>query len=124
MRLAVDEKAGGDRDRQPLVAAAVVGEAGLVARLLERVVEPAGLDPRLAGGLRGGDAETNAKALKAVLEGAGNAYQEVAVMNAAAALVVADAAADLKAGVALAKKSIQSGAAKERLARLVAVSNG
>ena len=44
-------------------------------------------------------------------------------MNAAAGLVVAGRAKDLKQGVGLAAKSINSGAAKERLDRLVQVSN-
>ena len=45
------------------------------------------------------------------------------MMNAGAALVVAGAAKDLKEGMALARKSVESGAAKARLNRLIAVSN-
>jgi anthranilate phosphoribosyltransferase len=41
------------------------------------------------------------------------------VLNAAAALFVAEAAADLGAGIDLARKSIDSGAARERLEDLV-----
>jgi anthranilate phosphoribosyltransferase len=47
----------------------------------------------------------------------------VALLNAGAALVVAGRASDLKEGVALSIKSIDQGAAAERLQRLVAVSN-
>ncbi|MGD9844202.1 MAG: anthranilate phosphoribosyltransferase [Variibacter sp.] len=73
--------------------------------------------------LRGGDASTNAKALKAVLSGEDGAYREVALMNAAAALIVAGRAEDMHAGVALAKQSIDSGAADAALRKLVATSN-
>ena len=45
------------------------------------------------------------------------------MLNAAAALVVAGRAADLKGGVALAAKSIDSGEAEGRLDRLIVVSN-
>ncbi len=74
--------------------------------------------------LRGGDAATNAAALKAVLEGRKSAYHDVAVLNAAAALVVAGIAKTLADGVALAQKSIDSGEAEGCLDRLIAVSNG
>jgi anthranilate phosphoribosyltransferase len=73
--------------------------------------------------LRGGDAETNAAALTSVLKGEKGPYRDIAVLNASASLVVAGRAKDLKEGAALAAKSIDSGAAKARLDRLVAVSN-
>jgi anthranilate phosphoribosyltransferase len=73
--------------------------------------------------LRGGDAEENASALKSVLDGKVGAYRDIAVLNAAAALVVAGRAEGLKDGVVLAQKSIDSGEAKDRLARLVTISN-
>ena len=72
--------------------------------------------------LRGGDAAHNARALIDVLEDKKGAYRDVAVLNAAAALVVAGAATELAAGVALASNSISSGAARSRLDRLIAVS--
>jgi anthranilate phosphoribosyltransferase len=73
--------------------------------------------------LKGGDAESNAAALKSVLQGKDGAYREIALMNAAAALIVAGAAANLKEGGALAQKSIESGEAEGRLDRLIAISN-
>ncbi len=73
--------------------------------------------------LRGGDAAENAKALREVLTGKPSAFRDAALLNAAAALVVAARAKDLKQGVALAAKSIDSGEAAGRLDRLVAVSN-
>jgi anthranilate phosphoribosyltransferase len=73
--------------------------------------------------LRGGDAEANAVALIAVLKGKQSPYRDVAAFNAAAALLVAGRAKDLKEGIALAQKSIDTGAAKKCLDRLIAISN-
>jgi anthranilate phosphoribosyltransferase len=73
--------------------------------------------------LRGGDAQTNASALMGVLKGSKGPFRDIAVLNAAAALVVAGRAKDLKEGAALATKSIDSGEAEGRLDRLIAVSN-
>jgi anthranilate phosphoribosyltransferase len=50
-------------------------------------------------------------------------YRDVALLNAAAALVVAGRAKNLKEGVALGLKSLDTGAAASKLKRLVAVSN-
>jgi anthranilate phosphoribosyltransferase len=72
--------------------------------------------------LRGGDAAHNAKALVEVLMGAKGPFRDVSLLNAAAGLVVAGRAKTLKEGVELAAKSIDSGAAKARLDRLVQVS--
>jgi len=73
--------------------------------------------------LRGADADTNAAALKGVLDDKDSAYRDVAMMNAAAALVVAQAVKDLRDGAALARKALESGAARQRLDRLIAISN-
>jgi anthranilate phosphoribosyltransferase len=85
--------------------------------------EDVGLKRAKADELRGGDAEHNAKALLAVLKGQRGAYRDVALLNAAAALVVAGKAADLKGGIAAAEKSIDSGAAEGALDRLIVVSS-
>ena len=93
-------------------------------RTFEVTPDDAGL-PRAGGdALKGGDAEANAAALRAVLGGKRNAYRDVALLNAAAALIVGGKAKDLKEGVALGARSLDSGAARERLTRLIAVSNG
>jgi anthranilate phosphoribosyltransferase len=92
-------------------------------RTFEIKPEDVGLKAVKPEALKGADADANAAALSAVLENKDSAYRDVALMNAAASLVVAKAAADLKAGFALAAKSLESGAAKARLAKLVAVSN-
>ncbi|MDB5525244.1 MAG: trpD [Rhizobium sp.] len=73
--------------------------------------------------IRGGDGEHNAAALRGVLEGAENAYRNISVANAAAALIVAGKVANITEGVALAGKSLSSGSARAALDRLIAVSN-
>lgn len=73
--------------------------------------------------MKGGDADANAIALQSVLDGKPSPYRDVALVNAAAALVVAGRAKDIKEGVALGTKSIDSGAASARLKHLIAVSN-
>ncbi|WBU28076.1 anthranilate phosphoribosyltransferase [Rhodopseudomonas palustris] len=84
--------------------------------------EDAGLPRAPADALKGGDAQANAVALRAVLEGMPGPYRDVALLNAAATLVVAGKARDLKEGVALGTQSIDSGGAEARLKKLIAVS--
>lgn len=84
--------------------------------------EDVGLARAPAEALKGGDAAHNAAALRAVLDGAPGAYRDVAVLNAAAALVVAGRAKDLTEGVALAQTSLDTGSARARLERLVTLS--
>ncbi|MCF2523773.1 anthranilate phosphoribosyltransferase [Bradyrhizobium sp. G127] len=92
-------------------------------RTFEVTPEDAGLPRATSEELKGGDAEANASALRDVLDGKPGAYRNVALINAAAALVVAGQAKDLKEGVALGTKALDTGAATDRLTRLVAVSN-
>ncbi|MEA2903529.1 MAG: anthranilate phosphoribosyltransferase [Alphaproteobacteria bacterium] len=92
-------------------------------RTFEIAPEDLGFDRVKPEALRGGDAAVNAQALADVLDGVKGPYRDVAVLNAAAGLVVAARAKDLKQAVALAAKAVDSGEAKARLDRLVAVSN-
>jgi anthranilate phosphoribosyltransferase len=92
-------------------------------RTFEIAPEEVGLKRSTAEELKGGDAETNAKALREVLAGKSGAFRDVATLNAAAGLVVAGKAKTLAEGLAIAQKSIDSGEAKKRLDRLVEVSN-
>jgi anthranilate phosphoribosyltransferase len=92
-------------------------------RLFEISPEDVGFAKASPESLRGGDAEANATALLDVLKGKQGPYREVAILNAAAALVVAGRADSLKEGVLMATKSIDSGEAEGRLDRLIAVSN-
>jgi len=95
-----------------------------VIRTFEVTPEEAGL-PRVAGeALKGGDADANAVALKSVLDGMPSPYRDIALINAAAALMVAGRAGTLSEGVAIGAKSLDSGAAAAKLKHLVAVSNG
>jgi len=73
--------------------------------------------------LKGGLPSENARALRQVLAGAKTAYRDIVLFNAAASLVVAGKADDLKAGVDMAAQSIDSGAAADTLKKLVAASN-
>ena len=85
--------------------------------------EDAGLARADPADLKGGDAETNARAITDLLAGAEGPYRDIVLLNAAAALVVADKAEHLTAGVGLAAEAIASGKAKDTLARLVAITN-
>ncbi len=85
--------------------------------------EDAGISRANAESLKGGDAETNAEAIRAVLRGEKNAYRDIVVINAAAALIVAGKATTLREGAELAARAIDSGAAAETLSQLVQASN-
>jgi anthranilate phosphoribosyltransferase len=73
--------------------------------------------------LRGGDPETNAAALRAVLSGAGGGHRSAVVLNAAGGIAAAGHARDLREGIARAREAIDSGAAAARLDRLVEFSH-
>ena len=92
-------------------------------RSFEVAPEDAGL-ARVGGeALKGGDADANAVALRGVLNGEPSAYRNVALLNAAAALIVAGRATTLKEGIAIGMQSIDSGAAAARLRDLITISN-
>ncbi|WP_020178239.1 anthranilate phosphoribosyltransferase [Methylopila sp. M107] len=100
-----------------------------VSELKDGVVKNFEISPADAGlplhpteALAGGDAEHNAAALRAVLDGAKNAYRDVAILNAAATLVVAGVADSFEKGAELAAAALDSGAAYSRLDGLVRVS--
>jgi anthranilate phosphoribosyltransferase len=67
----------------------------------------------------GADAMENAAIVRGVLEGKKSAKRDVVLMNAAAALVAAGKAAHLRDGATIAAKSIDSGAAAEKLDALI-----
>ncbi len=82
--------------------------------------EDAGLPVHPFEELLGGAPEENAKAFRALLDGQHSAYRDAVLLNAAAALVVADNASDLRQGVDMARESIDSGAAKGKVEALAA----
>ncbi len=92
-------------------------------RTFEITPEELGLKRVKPEALRGGSAKENAQALLQVLKGKGGAFHDISILNAAAALMVAARAKDLKGALALAQASIDSGEAANRLQRLVTVSN-
>ncbi len=85
--------------------------------------EDAGLPRVTLADLKGGDATHNAQALRAVLDGQRGAYRDIVLLNAAAALVVSEKAANLSDGVERAAASIDSGAARRALEALIRISN-
>jgi len=104
-------------------ATAVSALEGGIIRNFEIAPEDVGLRRAKPEALRGGDAATNARAVQDVLEGKQTPFRDVALLNAAAALVVAGKAKDLKSGFDLATQSVDSGEAEGRLDRLIVVSN-
>ncbi|MBY6114734.1 anthranilate phosphoribosyltransferase [Mameliella alba] len=73
--------------------------------------EDAGLPVHPFEAIVGGSPQENAEAMRALLDGAQSAYRDAVLLNAAAALTIAGKAADLREGVAMARESIDSGAA-------------
>ena len=101
-----------------------------VTRLEDGRVRTYSLDPRNLGlpratldDLKGGDARENAALIRDVLDGEPGARRDVVLLNAAACLVAGKAANDLPQGLVLAAESIDSGAARAKLASLVAFGN-
>jgi len=84
--------------------------------------EDAGLAPGPTEAIRGGSPAENASMLRSVLNGELGALRDTVVLNAAAALVAADAADDLKEGAAAAQEAIDSGAARKALDGYVIIS--
>ncbi len=70
--------------------------------------------------LRGGDTAENARIIRAILNGEQGPRRDLVLMNASAALVAAGRAGDFLEGVALARESIDSGAARAKLDRFIA----
>jgi anthranilate phosphoribosyltransferase len=92
-------------------------------RTFQITPEDAGLPRARLEDLRGGEAESNAAALRTVLDGMPGPYRDIVLLNSAAALVVADKAADIRDGIALSARAIDGGAAKAVLQRLVTITN-
>lgn len=86
--------------------------------------EDAGLPCHSLDAVRGGTPQDNAQAIMRLLDGEPGAYRDIVCLNAAACLVVAEHAGDLKSGALLAAEAIDSGAAKRALEGLVAISQG
>jgi anthranilate phosphoribosyltransferase len=74
--------------------------------------------------LAGGGPAENAALIRTIFEGAHGPHRDAVLLNAAGALFVADCAADLAEGYALAGEVVDSGAAGERLEALAAFTRG
>lgn len=85
--------------------------------------EDAGIARATPESLKGGEPSQNAAALQGVLNGEQNAYRDIAVLNAAAALLLADKVRTLKEGAEMAAGALDSGKAKTLLAAVVEASN-
>ena len=82
--------------------------------------EDAGLPRHPIAAIRGGDPAHNAAALRALLDGAQDGYRDAVLLNAAAALVVAGAAADLRSGAQTAATALDDRSAADLLDRWIA----
>ncbi|MCC6719035.1 MAG: anthranilate phosphoribosyltransferase [Acetobacteraceae bacterium] len=96
----------------------VVALSGGAIREFRITPEDAGLGRAPVAAIRGGDAAVNAAALLGLLQGAPGAYRDTVLLNAAAGLIVAGRAADLREGVALAAGAIDRGVALAALETL------
>jgi anthranilate phosphoribosyltransferase len=87
------------------------------------VVDPAalGIAPPPAGGLEAGDAAASAALLRAAIGGEAGAVRDILVLNAGAAVWMADLAHSLEKGMEMAEEAVRSGAALERLEGFVAL---
>ncbi|MGP0564967.1 MULTISPECIES: anthranilate phosphoribosyltransferase [unclassified Nitrospina] len=101
-----------------------------VAELKDGTVKAYVLNPQDVGltlcnakDLKGGEAEDNAELVRGILVGAPGPKRDIVLLNAAAAIVAAGKAVDLQAGIDAARRSIDSGAAKQKLEDLCRVSN-
>lgn len=86
--------------------------------------QDAGIDVASPDELIGGDPDHNGRALSAVLAGQPGPYRDIVAYNAAAALLIADQASDLKDGVTQALAAIDDGRARQTLDKLIAITNG
>jgi len=93
-----------------------------VVRVFEVRPDDAGISMRELGSLRGGDAACNAAIARAVLDGEQGPRRDVVLLNAAAALVVAGRARDLREGARLAAEAVDDGRAGRLLGRVAEIS--
>jgi len=74
--------------------------------------------------LKGKDVSFNAKLALDILNGKKGPQRDIVILNAGAALYAADIAKNIKAGIKMAKESIDSGKAKAKLEALKRMTNG
>jgi anthranilate phosphoribosyltransferase len=89
----------------------------------EVVAQDVGLPPARLEDLRGGEPQHNARLMQDLLAGVGGPLRDVVLLNSGAALLIAGRADALEAGIELAARSLDSGAARRVLEQLVARTN-
>ena len=116
---------GGDGSDELSISAASKVAALENGEIREFELHPAeaGLPTHPFEAIVGGTPAENAAAFRALLDGAPGAYRDAVLLNAAAALMVADRVTDLADGVAMARASIDSGAAKAKITALARITN-
>jgi len=92
-------------------------------RTFELTPEDMGLPRARPEDLKGDDAQTNALAISAMLDGHQGPFRDIALANASAALIVAGKATDPKSGVRLAAEAVDDGRARAALEGLIRISN-
>lgn len=85
--------------------------------------QDAGLEVADAEALRGSSPQNNARELSLLLSGKKSPYRDMVLLNAAAALVVAGRAQNVRQGAQLAAEAVDNGRAREALAQLVTITN-
>lgn len=101
----------------------VVELRGGQTRSFEITPEQFGLKRAALADIKGGDPAQNAEALRALFDGATGPYRDIVLLNAAAALVVADCVPDIPAGIKLAEDALDFAKAREKLDALIRVTN-
>jgi len=101
----------------------VVELRGGQIREFEITPEQFGLKRAKLADIKGGDPSANAEALRALFDGALGPYRDIVLLNAAAALVVADKVPDIAAGIGLAEDALDFARAREKLDALIRVTN-
>src|SRR5205823_6517880 len=89
-------------------------------KVIERTIDPEelGIEPCSVRDLRGGSPEENAAAIREIFAGGGNGRRDAVLLNAAGAVAAGGHAEDLREGMELARRALDSGAARERLEEL------
>jgi anthranilate phosphoribosyltransferase len=107
----------------------ITGETA-ISRLKDGAIEDYRVEPEDAGlkraqleEIRGGKPQENAQMIKKILEGETGPRRDVVLLNAAAVFVASRKVSDLKEGVEMARESIDSGRAMNKLKELVRFSN-
>lgn len=95
-----------------------------IVRDFEIAPQTYGFDLTTIGALKGGHPSENAMALLGLLSGEASEYRDIVLLNSGVALMIAGLAADIPAGIDMARTSIDSGKARAALQKLIEVSNG